>query len=413
MLHGFRSGVAWARVAAVGAFFLAGILCGRAQTELVETGDSLSITTNQAVSEPATRRFAFPGSGVFISTDFEGGRLTEAREITNRAYRLLVTPENFPVNDSAWYAFRIWGSSNQTVSLTLAYEHGHHRYAPQVSRDGRHWQRLAVNSPPRTEEKRSFTFSMEIGPEPLTIAAQELFTSKDFARWLAEISRHPFARASVLGKSALGRPIHRLEITEAGPGADVVLVIGRQHPPEVTGTFALRSFVESFCRDTEAAREFRRHFRLVVVPLVNPDGVDGGYWRHNAHGTDLNRDWGQFNQPEPRLIRDEFLRLKAAARLRFAIDFHSTGQDMFYTTSDENDLAAQWIAALQRRVPDHPIPSEGGSGERPTYTAAAWMHQELEIPCLTHETGDATDREVVRRVGEAGADALMQLLHPP
>ena len=32
-------------------------------------------------------------------------------------------------------------------------------------------------------------------------------------------------------------------------------------------------------------------FRVLAFPLMNPDGVDLGHWRHNAGGIDLNRDW--------------------------------------------------------------------------------------------------------------------------
>ena len=42
----------------------------------------------------------------------------------------------------------------------------------------------------------------------------------------------------------------------------------------------------------------------MVFPLMNPDGVDLGHWRHNAGGIDLNRDWALYRQPETRLVAD-------------------------------------------------------------------------------------------------------------
>jgi len=44
--------------------------------------------------------------------------------------------------------------------------------------------------------------------------------------------------------------------------------------------------------DSELAREFRRRFSIIMVPLLNPDGVVLGHWRHNVNGVDLNRDGG-------------------------------------------------------------------------------------------------------------------------
>lgn len=71
----------------------------------------------------------------------------------------------------------------------------------------------------------------------------------------------------------------------SNPDAEnVVLLIGRQHPPEVTGAIAMVAFVEQLLRDEEGPCElcaFHADTNLVIVPLVNPDGVDAGNWRHN------------------------------------------------------------------------------------------------------------------------------------
>lgn len=61
-----------------------------------------------------------------------------------------------------------------------------------------------------------------------------------------------------------------------------MMVIGRLHPPEVTGQFALQAFVESLCMDSETAKKFRKEYTVYVVPMMNPDGVDNGHWRHNT-----------------------------------------------------------------------------------------------------------------------------------
>ena len=71
-------------------------------------------------------------------------------------------------------------------------------------------------------------------------------------------------------------------------------IVGRQHPPEVTGSMALMEFVETIVGASDLAKEFRQSFRTIVIPLMNPDGVAAGNWRHNLNGVDLNRDWGPF-----------------------------------------------------------------------------------------------------------------------
>src|SRR3546814_5882297 len=85
---------------------------------------------------------------------------------------------------------------------------------------------------------------------------------------------------------------------------EVLLVLGRQHPPETTGTQALMGFVDELAADSLLARDFRERTLVIVLPLLNPDGVVEGNWRGNINGQDLNRDWGPFTQSETRAARD-------------------------------------------------------------------------------------------------------------
>ena len=57
--------------------------------------------------------------------------------------------------------------------------------------------------------------------------------------------------------------------------------------------------------DTQLARDFRHKFHVLVIPLINPDGVNNGHWRYNVNGTDLNCDWGTFAEKETHAVRDE------------------------------------------------------------------------------------------------------------
>ena len=117
-------------------------------------------------------------------------------------------------------------------------------------------------------------------------------------------------------------PLHMLTIGEA-TAANLVFIISRQHPPEVAGTMALQAFVERLCAKELLARQYRKAFTTVVVPLMNPDGVMQGHWRHNNNGVDLNRDWRLFAQPETRQVRDALLKIAAVpdARPFLFLDF--------------------------------------------------------------------------------------------
>ena len=68
-----------------------------------------------------------------------------------------------------------------------------------------------------------------------------------------------------------------------------------------------------------------------MIPNMNPDGVEHGFWRHNMGGIDLNRDWGPFTQPETVLVRDQLDRFvqTGSPQLSLFLDFHSTDRDVF------------------------------------------------------------------------------------
>ena len=101
--------------------------------------------------------------------------------------------------------------------------------------------------------------------------------------------------------------------------------------------------METVCDDSDLARPFRDNFAVVVYPLMNPDGVREGYWRHNINGVDTNRDWQQFRQPEPRAIRDDLLATDLVDVV-FALDFHSTQKTIFYVLEESEG---------PRRLPAH------------------------------------------------------------
>jgi predicted deacylase len=243
-------------------------------------------------------------------------------------------------------------------------------------------------------------------------------------------------RKSVLGSSVLGKPIIRMDISEAPPDAPCVIIVSRQHPPEHTGTLALLPFVETLCSDTPLAKEFRKNFRIFLVPCVNPDGVDAGHWRHNAHGIDLNRDWYNFNQPEPRMIRDALLKMRDSLKTRFVfgIDFHTTQHDVFYTLSNPSGLTAQdstntelmqlftpeadarskvvqtWLERTQKLFPTYQVLIDDSPRTPTGATSARWFDRALYAPAVTYEVGDETDRDLIKQIGVGSANVLMELL---
>lgn len=367
------------------------------------------------VARQAKKVHRFDRPGVSFDNCFSGARLNDCAQIESSKFRLVICPENTPINDSAWYAFKVISNKEQTVTVHLAYENGTHRYRPKVSHDGAGWTPLDPDAYEVGPKKKEATLQLKVGLDPLWIAGQEMIGVEELNEWLSTLAKLPFAKRGVLGYSVERRPIYKLEFTEAAE-PDNVMIIGRQHPPEVTGSIGLMAFVETLTRDDELARRFRAAFRVIVVPLVNPDGVEHGHWRHNMNGVDLNRDWGPFTQPETRALRDEILQLPAAdvgRRLFLFVDFHSTHHDVFYTQRDDQetfpkDFASNWLSAVGERASGHSIRRVAVSGSKPT--SQRWVHRTLGTAAITYEFGDNTDRERIRHVAVISAKEMMRLL---
>ena len=163
------------------------------------------------------------------------------------------------------------------------------------------------------------------------VAAQELITNEIYHKWLkAVVNKEPEYKLSKLGDSTQSRPIYQLEhSTESN---EWVVILGRMHPPEVTGALALFPFSQQLLFNKKQGTTFRKRFNILLIPNLNPDGVEHGHWRSNINGFDLNRDWNKFKQLETQLVRDRLEEIASNdGKIIFAIDFHSTKKDILYT----------------------------------------------------------------------------------
>ena len=262
--------------------------------------------------------------------------------------------------------------------------------------------------------------TLKVNSDTLWVSGQELILSNYYEKWIDQLSQKSFAKQSVIGQSVQGRTINKLEIDEGNNNSDLVCIIGRQHPPEVTGALGLISFVEKLADNSELSKNFRKKFRVVVIPLVNPDGVDNGHWRHNANGVDLNRDWFVFNQPETRQVKDELMRItnESKSKVKVFIDFHSTQQDVFYITSKDSTLdfdinyetTQSWFNKIQEMFPNYKLNIDESLNSNRAPTSDDWAYNAFNCPALTYELGDETDRNLIRKICSGAAEAIMEVL---
>jgi len=384
-------------------------------------------TKSRQITFQVRRAYEFAEDGVGFSNQFPGARLNSIERTGPLAYTIHIEPENAPINMSPWYAFKIWADTGKEINVRLSYpEYARHRYDPQISNDGRKWKLLEkariteIGKDPASTDPTSRPLSvilkLRVGKGPTWVSAQELQNSWLVNEWMERITKKRKLGLSELGKSKEGRAIKMLTIGRP-ESQKMMLVISRQHPPEVTGYFAMQSFVETIAGDSNLAKNFRKDWTVYVVPLMNPDGVDQGHWRHNLGGIDLNRDWTLFNQPEDKLV-SEFLKrreIETDGKFYFGIDFHSTWDDIYYPMARGIDgnmpgLVFDWLSAIKKAIPGYDPNIRPSDRLLPAIVSRNYFLASHGMEALVFEIGDNTPRDFIRKKGRVGAEELMKLL---
>lgn len=137
------------------------------------------------------------------------------------------------------------------------------------------------------------------------------------------------SNAVIAGWSVQDRDIYAVEI---GHGNTKILIWSQMHGNESTTTKAIMDFLQFLQSDNDDARYFLKNFKLLIVPILNPDGAFA-YTRENANGIDLNRDFVNRTQPETQLL----LRLFDEFQPEFCFNMHD--QRTIYGAGDSGKPA--------------------------------------------------------------------------
>ncbi len=264
---------------------------------------------------------------------------------------------------------------------------------------------------------QSAILKLQLTKDTLWLAAQEVINSKNtYDYWENALSKQKSSQKKIIGQSVLKKPIYSYEFT-GGNKKKTLVLIGRQHPPEIPGaTLSLRAFTEELLSNSELAQRFRQNFDILIIPLLNPDGVDLGHWRHNANGKDLNRDWQIFSQPETQAVRS-YLEDENKNHDRaycFGIDFHTSYSGPYLLVLDSLNAAKvsgiipDWIEKIEAEIPGYELNDKPRSQELPY--CYNWFYNAWGIEAVTFEEGDETDRAFIEKRAKVYAQALMEAL---
>ena len=363
-----------------------------------------NITTNKECSTDTVK----------IDFNFSGSGNLSCEVIKSDYIKIFINPElDDSINPSPWFAFRK-SEHSKSIKLALDYKNYHHRYHPKISIDKKSWNKIDEANISKIENGKIIVIDFSPSSQKNYVASQELITNFWYNKWYNELENSGRVRREVIGFSVLKNPIPMFFV-EKNINNPYILILGRQHPPEVTGAFAMRGFINQLLNKNSLSDSFLKNYNILFVPLMNPDGVMNGYWRYNENKKDLNRDWGIFIQPETDAVNKKLIELKNK-KLALFIDFHSTFKNLFYISdiaeeSPMKNFLEDWLLGSRKSLSEANYKYEIiNSLNKDNGVSKNYIYNKYKIPSVTYEVSDNEDRDVIQQSSSILAINLMELL---
>ena len=352
---------------------------------------------------------------VSATNEFPSARLNDFSQLDDSTYQATISAENVPINTSPWYAFKIWSKQPKSVYVKLHYTVHKHRYFPKVSMDGENWERLDSTLNTLTSDSVHAILKLDLTEKPLWIAGQEIQDHRRVGEWVNQWKDHQVVTLGDAGKSVQGRELYFMNLSKGDHlNKPTVIVLSRQHPPEVTGYLAMRAFIETII-EQGATNGFLEKYRVLVYPMMNPDGVDLGHFRHNTGGIDLNRDWAKYHQPETKQITTHIVKEAKEGKneIVLGLDFHSTHYDVYYTFDETVErklpgFTKEWLSRIEKELELDDINEQPSGLNQPI--SKGWFFKQFGAEGIVYEIGDSTPRDFIKTKGEVSAVAMMDIL---
>ena len=351
---------------------------------------------------------------VKIEFNFPGAGSLSCEVIKSDYIKIYINPEiDDSINPSPWFAIRK-SEHSKSIKLELDYKNYKHRYYPKLSKDKKKWTKIDEIFISKKEDGKIVIIDFLPSNQKEYVASQELITDFWYDEWYNELESSGRVKREIIGFSVLRNPIHMF-FAEKNTNNPYILVLGRQHPPEVTGALAMKSFINELLTENFLTDSFLDRYNILFVPLMNPDGVMNGFWRYNANKKDLNRDWGNFTQPETDAVYKKLIKLSNKKLVLF-IDFHSTFKNIFYISDVLEDSSMKhflrdWLGDSRDSLSEINYSYEIiNSLNKDNGVSKNYIYNEYKIPSVTYEVSDNENRNIIQQSSSVLATNLMKLL---
>jgi murein tripeptide amidase MpaA len=235
-----------------------------------------------------------------------------------------------------WFHFAVRSDSDRARRIVITnaseatFANGWEGYRAMVQRAGRGWSRAETSYDGSTltivhEPRSALTRYAYFAP----------YAPTRLERLLRQVNEQPWVDVSRVGGSVEGRGIHAVRFGN-DEARRTLWLIARQHPGETPASWAMEGLIDRLANGAdEAVGALLTHARVVVVPLMNPDGAELGNHRTSASGVNLNRVWDDPSAEEA----PEVVAVRAA--------IEATGVDLFFDVHADESHAFAFAACTE------------------------------------------------------------------
>lgn len=309
----------------------------------------------------AARESALALPPVLFNTAFEGASLGQIEKLGEMEFRLQIKGQQDARGrnrQATWFSFRMDDVAGRVITLRLTSFKGEYNdrpanspggawYRPVFSEDGEQWQHFADADWDATKDE--LTVTVRPRGNTMWIAHVPPYSYERMQQLIAELDRRPHVRAEIIGRSALGRDLHAVTVTNfARPDSakKIVWMQARQHAWEAGTSFLLEGALRFVASGEPAAQKLRDENVFIFVPMINPDSVVRGDVRFNANGFDPNRQWDEVDlrdkrwlqrNPEIWYVKKALLAQHARQPIAIALNLHNTEMGEYLETMVDAD----------------------------------------------------------------------------
>jgi len=229
---------------------------------------------------------------------------------------------------------------------------------------------VGVNQPEAVSTAAEEPLEIESAPNPTGLPTINLPLTPTYTFVLPTLTPYPEDRRFSLGQSVEGRDIWAWQF---GQGPRTIVLVGGIHGGFEGNTVVLSEEIVDYFR--QHPEDILPRMRLVIIPVANPDGLRRGIdieGRFNAHGVDLNRNWGcewsptavlrdiqvnsgprAFSEPESLALRSYFV-----AEPPDAVIFYHSAAGGIFLGQCRDTLPPVWLGKLLRDATGYPYHTE-------------------------------------------------------